>query len=162
MRLVLTIVAALEALEAILNLPLIVDRPNLLFGPWAEVPETALGIFLAKALVVCHPMLAIAALTFSITGRVRGALVALGAISILTWLSFLPTVVQNGPPLQGFGDIQWTVAQLLIFPLLAGTAVALAALKCRYSLATAMIVVPTAYNTFGMILFVIKVLAANV
>jgi len=161
LRCVLVVVALLEAFEAILDLPLIVDRPNLLFGPWAEMPTTPFGIILAKAHVIAHPLLAIAALALSVSGNVRGALIALGAISVVTWLSFLPVVLQDGLPLQGWWAIQWTVAQLLVFPLLAGMTIALAVLSSMLRLATALIAIATAYNAFGMVSFVVNVLIAN-
>ena len=71
----LILVALLEGLEAVLDLPLIVDRPNLLYGPWAEVPTTTAGVLLAKVHVAAHPLLAIAALTLTVLGNVRGALI---------------------------------------------------------------------------------------
>jgi hypothetical protein len=161
LRCVLIIIALLEAFEAILDLPLIVDRPNLLFGPWAEMPTTLPGVFLAKVHVVVHPLLAFAALKLSVAGNVRGALVALGAISVVTWLSFLPVALQDGLPLQGWWALQWTVAQLLVFPLLAGMAIALAVLSSLHWQAAALIAIPTAYNTFGTVLFVVNVVVAN-
>jgi hypothetical protein len=158
---VLVLVAVLEAFDAFLDLPLIIDRPNLLFGPWAVVPTTLVGIILAKVHLIVHPLLAIAALTSTVAGNVRGALVALGAISVVTWLSFLPMVLQDGLALQGWWSIQWTVAQLLVFPVLAGTVIALALLTRRYRLATVLIAIPTLYNILGIVFFVINVVAAN-
>jgi hypothetical protein len=160
-RSVLIIAAALEAFEAILDLPLIVDRPNLLFGPWGEMPTTFMGIILAKAHVIAHPLLAIAALTFSVAGNVRIALVGLGTISVLTWLSFLPVVLHDGLPLEGWWAIQWTIAQLFAFPVLAGISILLAVSTSLYKLSAGLIAIPTAYNTFGMGLFVINVVIAN-
>ena len=93
-------ITVLEGLEAVLDLPLIVDRPNLLYGPWAEVPTTTAGVLLAKVHVAAHPLLAIAALTLTVLGNVRGALIALAAISVVTWLSFLPVALQDGLPFQ--------------------------------------------------------------
>ena len=158
---VLVLVAVLEAFDAFLDLPLIIDRPNLLFGPWAVVPTTLMGIILGKVHVAVHPLLAIAALALTVAGNVRGALIALGAISVVTWLSFLPLVLQDGLPFRGWWSIQWTVAQLFVFPVLAGIVIALAVLTRRYRLATLLIAIPTGYNILGMVFFVISVVAAN-
>ena len=70
-RCVLVLIALLEAFDALLDFPLIVDRPNLLFGPWAVVPTTLMGIILAKVPLIVHPLLAIAALTLTVAGNVR-------------------------------------------------------------------------------------------
>ena len=162
LRCFLVLVALFEVFDATLDLPLIIDRPNLLFGPWAVVPTTLMGILLAKTYVIVHPTLAIAALTFSANGNIRGALIALGAISILTWLSFLPAILEHGLPLEDWRNVQWTVAQLVVFPLLAGVAITLAVRTRRYWLAAALLGVATAYNAFGMLLFVVNVVVANI
>jgi hypothetical protein len=161
LRCVLVLVALLEVIEAVLDLPLIVDRPNLLYGPWAEMPTSPLGVFLAKGHVVVHPLLAFAALTLSVVGNIRGSLVALGAISVVTWLSFLPVVLRDGLPLQDGWAVQWTIAQLLVFPVVAGMAIALAVLTSLHRLAVVLIAIPTAYNAFGMVLLIINIFVAN-
>jgi hypothetical protein len=155
------VVALLEALHAILDLPLIIDRPNLLFGPWAVMPATLTGIILAKARVVLHPLLALAALTLCLSGNLRGALVALGAIWVMTWLSFLPWVLHDGLPIQGWWALQWTVAQLFVFPVLAAAAIALAVLSSRHRLAAVLLAIPTAYAAFGTAMFIVKAVVAN-
>ena len=71
LRWFLAFVALLEGFEAFLDLPLLIDRPNLLFGPYAIVPETALGVFFAKLYVATHPLLVIAAIALAVAGSVR-------------------------------------------------------------------------------------------
>jgi hypothetical protein len=152
-------VAALEGIDAILDLPLLIDRPNLLYGAWAVAPTTLLGAILAKLYVAVHPLLAVAALMLSVAGNVRGSLVALAAISVATWLSLLPVVLYDGLRLQSWWSVQWTVAQLFVFPVLAGIGVAIATLTIRYWLAAALIAIPTAYGVLGAVLFVGRALS---
>jgi hypothetical protein len=161
LRAFLVFVAVLEGFDAILDLPLLIDRPNLLYGAWAVTPTTLSGALLAKLHVAVHPLLAIAALTLCVTGNVRGSLVALAAISVETWLSLLPVLLHDGLPLHGWWDLQWTVAQAFVFPLLAGIVIALAVLTSRCRLAAALIAIPTAYNALGAVMFVVNVILAN-
>ena len=79
----------------------------------------------------------------------------------MTWLSLLPMLLQDGLALQGWWSIQWTVAQLLVFPVLAGIVIALAVLTRLYRLATTLVAIPTGYNILGMVFFVINVVATN-
>jgi hypothetical protein len=161
LRWFLVFVALLEGFEALLDLPLLIDRPNLLFGPWAVPPTTALGVFVAKLYVVAHPLLAIAALALSVAGNVRGALLALAAICVVTWLHLLPVVFQDGVQFQSWWALQWAVAQFVVFPMLAAITIALAVLTRRYRLAAALIAIPTMHNILGTIVFVVNVIAAN-
>jgi hypothetical protein len=161
LRWFLIFVAVLEGFAAVPDLPLIIDRPNLLFGPWAVTPTTLLGVFFAKLYVAVHPLLAIAALALCVAGNVRGALVALAAICVVTWLNFLPMLFQDGVRLQGWWSLQWAAAQLVVFPLLAGITIALAVLTSRYRLAAALIAIPTMYNMLDTIMFVVNVIATN-
>src|SRR5437868_14398394 len=87
---VLILVVLLEGVKAILDLPLIIDRPNLLYGPWGVMPATLTGMILAKLNVITHPLLVIAALMFTLSGKLREALIALGAITVIGWLRMLP------------------------------------------------------------------------
>jgi hypothetical protein len=162
LRAFLVFVAVLEGFDAILDLPLLIDRPNLLYGAWAVTPATHAGALLAKLHVAVHPLLAVAALMLCVTGNVRGSLVALAAISVETWLSFLPVLLHDGLPLEGWWNLQWTVAQVFVFPLLAGIVIALAVLTSRYRLATALIAIPTVYNALGAVMFVANVVLANI
>jgi hypothetical protein len=156
----LIVVALLEGVKAILDLPLIIDRPNLLYGPWGVMPATWTGIILAKLNVISHPLLVIAALMFPLSGKLREALIALGAITVVSWLSILPVMLQDEMTLRGFWTgwwaIQWSIAQVFVFPALAGIAIALAVLTSRTMLSAVLIAIPTAYDTYDMAYFVIR------
>jgi len=151
-------IAALEGFDAVLDLPTLIGRPNLLYGAW-PAPPTLLGVILAKLHVAVHPLLVIAASMLSVAGNVRGSLVALAAISVETWLSFLPVVWHGGLQLDGWWNLQWMIAQLFVSPLLAGIAIAVAMLTTRYRLAAAVISIPTAYSVLIALMFVGRKLA---
>lgn len=159
LRWFLVFIAGLEIVDAVLDLPLLIDRANLLYGAWAVTPTTLLGAIAAKLYVAAHPLLAVAALMLSVAGNVRGSLVALAAISVTTWLSLLPVVLYDELWPQSWWGLQWTVAQLLVFPLLAGITIALAVLTTRYRLAAVLIAIPTAYGVLGAVMFVGRLLA---
>ena len=61
-----------------------------------------------------HPLLALAGLVFAATGRVRHAIIALGADVILTWLNYLPSLglldLKNG------WDLQWAMRHIVVIP----------------------------------------------
>ena len=159
LRWFLLFIALLEGFDAILDLPLIIDRPNLLFGTGGTRSTTLLGLVLAKLYVVGHPLLVIAAAAWSVAGNVRGALIAFAAICVLAWLSILPMAFALQP--HGWWEIQWVVAQSLVFPLLAGTVIVLAVLTSRYRLAAALVAFPTLYNAFGTVMFVVRAILNN-
>ncbi|CAN7336923.1 hypothetical protein LJR220_002970 [Bradyrhizobium sp. LjRoot220] len=106
LHIVLIIIAVLEVLDG-------------LSVAWAIFGDPEIVVSgLSGAASVMHPLLALAALLFAATGRVRPAIVELGAVIIVTWLMFMPTVVSSGMDLTGIGVIWWP-AQIIIFPLLA-------------------------------------------
>src|SRR5882672_2397657 len=64
-------------------------RMSILFRDPLGRAESGVGDVLTKAYVACHPLLAIAALAFAAKGRVRHAIVTLGAIETMRWLNFM-------------------------------------------------------------------------
>ncbi|MBR1226555.1 MULTISPECIES: hypothetical protein [unclassified Bradyrhizobium] len=116
-----------------------------IFGdPEIEVPAVS------GAASLMHPLLALAALVFAGFGRVRPAIVMLGAVIIVTWLKYMPTVVSSGIDAVGFGAI-WSPAQIIVFPLLAVCAIGLAARNRRLLVATALASLPTLFNIAAII-----------
>ena len=162
----LIVVALLEGVKAILDLPMIIDRPNLLFGSPGVMPATLLGIVLTKAYVTFHPLLVTAGLMFALSGNLRAALLALGAIPVISWLSMLSVMFQDERTLQGFWTswwaIQWSIAQMFVFPALVGIAIALAVLTSRTMLSAVLIAIPTVYDTYDMAYFVIRAVIRHV
>ena len=69
---------------------------SILFGDMSEIPGPGFGGFLIKAHIATHAPLALAALLFATIGNVRYAIIALGAVVIMTWLNYMPSVVRHG------------------------------------------------------------------
>jgi hypothetical protein len=150
LRVVLIIVAIIEALDALSSV-------SILFGDMSQIPGPGLGGAIIKAHIATHLPLALAALMFAAIGRVRYAIIALGAIVVMTWLNYMPSVVLHGLEFgSGFSALQ-TTAQIIAFPLLAACAIALAARNRRLGLAAALVSILTLFNVFGVIAFAIGV-----
>jgi hypothetical protein len=136
---------------------------DVLFGPMSilfrdplERAEQGVGDVLAKAYFACHPLLALAALALAARGRVRPAIVALGAVEAMRWLKLMPSVLQNGLRLEDGFAIQWTVAQIFVFPLIAACGIAFAVRDEQPRFAATLIAVPTLYNLFGFTVYVLR------
>ena len=150
LRVVLIIVAIVEAFDALSSV-------SILFGDMSEIPGPGLGGFLIKAHIATHLPLALAALLFATIGRVRYAIIALGAVVAMTWLNYIPSVVLHGLEFNGGFAAMQTTAQIIAFPLMAACAIALAARDRRLGLATALVSIPTLVNVFGVIAFAVGV-----
>jgi hypothetical protein len=155
-RNILIAVAVLELLAVLWDF--LFGRMSILFRDRWEPVEPGIADVLAKAYVACHPFLALAALALAATGRVRHAIVALGAVEMMRWLNYMPSVMQNGLRLDDGFDIQWTAAQIFVFPLIAACGIALAVRDERPGLATALISIPTLYNLTGFTVYTLWVL----
>ena len=150
LRIVLIIAALFEAFDGFSN-------AFILFGDMSEIPGPGFGGFLIKAHIATHPVLALATLLFAIIGRVRYAIIALGAVVMMTWLNYMPSVVLHG---LGFSNAYSTLqgtAQIIAFPLMAACAIAYAARDQRLGIATAMVSIPTFLNLLGVVAFAISV-----
>jgi hypothetical protein len=125
-----------------------------LFEDLSEMPGIVAAII--KLHVATHPVLALAALVLAAVGRLRPAIIALGAVVLITWLKYMPGVVLHGLDFRGVGAFE-TPAQVMVFPLLAVCAIALAARDRRLALATVLVIVPTLFNVIGLIIFAIDI-----
>ncbi|MFZ2157333.1 MAG: hypothetical protein WAV72_14595 [Bradyrhizobium sp.] len=151
LRIVLIIAAVLEAFDALPSV-------STLFGDMSEMPGPGFGGFLIKAHIATHPPLALAALLFAIIGRVRYAIMALGAIVLMTWLNYMPSVVRHGLEFDGPYAAVTTTAQVIAFPLMGACAIAYAARDQRLGIATALVSIPTLFNLAGVIAFAVSVM----
>jgi hypothetical protein len=122
----------------------------------SEIPGPGLSGAIIKAHIATHPVLALAALVFAATGRLRPAIIALGAVVLMTWLNYMPSVVLHGMEFRGVGAFE-TPAQIIAFPLLAVGAVPLAARDRRLGLATVLVIAPTLFNVVGLIVFAVDI-----
>ncbi len=148
--LLLIIIAAIEAFEGLSHAPM-------LFGDMSEIPGPGLGGAIIKAYVVSHPLLALAALALATVGRLRYAIMVLGALVLLNWLNYMPSVVRYG---LGFDNLYTTLqgaVQIIAFPLMGACGIAYAARGRRLGVATALVSIPTFWFWLGVIAFAISV-----
>jgi hypothetical protein len=145
----LIIIAVIETFDGLSSAPI-------LFGDMSEIPGPGIGGAIVKAYIASHPVLALAALALAATGHVRYAIMALGALVMMTWLNYLPSVVRHGFDFGGIVAFE-TAAQIVAFPLMAACAIALAARNQRLGVATALVSIPTLSGVFGILVFAIGV-----
>ena len=100
----------------------------------SEIPGPGVGGSIIKAYIAGHPLLALAALAFATIGRLRYAIMALGALVLMNWLNFMPSVVRHGLDFNGLAAFE-TPVQIIAFPLMGACAIALAARGQRLGLA---------------------------
>ena len=149
LRILLIIVALIEAFDAM-------PSTVILLGDMSEIPGPGIGGAIIKAHLASHPVLALAALMFAAIGYVRHAIIAVGAIVVMTWLNYAPSVVLHGLDFDGAAALQ-TPLQIITFPLMAACGIAYAARNQRLGLATALVSIPSFMGVFGVIAFAIDV-----
>ncbi len=132
------------------------DAPTL-FGDMTHI-GSGIGSGLIKAHLAAHPLLALAAIVFAAMGRVRHAIIALGTIIIMAWLSDMPSVVVRGFELKGTFSIVETTARVIAFPLLAACAIAYAAHNEHLGRATLLVAIPTLFTVVLLVGFAIGVM----
>ncbi len=143
--LLLILIATVESFDGLLHAPI-------LFDDMSKIPGPGVGGAIIKAYIASHPLLALAALAFATIGRLRYAIVALGALVLMTWLNFMPSVVRHGFDFRGVSAFE-TPVRIVAFPLMAACAIALAARGQRLGLATVLASIPTLYSVFAVIAF---------
>ncbi|MCK1512051.1 hypothetical protein IVB22_05600 [Bradyrhizobium sp. 190] len=148
--LLLIVIAAIEAFDGLSHVPT-------LFGDMSEIPGPGIGGAIIKTYIASHPLLALAALAFATVGRLRYAIITLGALVLMTWLNFMPSVVRHGFDFRGVSAFE-TPIRMIAFPLMAACAIALAARGQRLGLATMLVSIPTLYGIFAVIAFGIGVI----
>jgi hypothetical protein len=81
---------------------------------------------------------------------------ALGALVLMNWLNYMPSVVRHGLDFGGLSAFQ-TPVQIIAFPLMGACAIALAARKERLGLAALLVSIPTLFDVLAVIAFGISV-----
>ena len=147
--LLLILIAAIEAFDGLSHAPI-------LFGDMSEIPGPGLGGAIIKAYIAGHPLLALAALALATVGRLRYAIMALGALVLMNWLNYMPSVVRHGLDFDGLSAFE-TPVRIIAFPLMGACAIALAARSQRLGLATLLVSIPTLYGVLAVIAFGIGV-----
>lgn len=150
LRTVLIVVALIELIEALFDLPDLFRGVHNLFG---EASGSGYAEAITTAHLVCHPLLAMAAVVFAATGRVRHAIIALGIVAIMIWLNHLPWLGRLD--LGKARDVLWAAKQIIAFPLMATFAIALAACDKWPGLATALVSIPTIGNLASLTTYVV-------
>jgi hypothetical protein len=151
-RLLLLIAAVIEFLGGLNGLPI-------LFGDLNEVPGPGLGGQIILAGIVLQPLLALAAIFFTVRGKIPYALVAMAFIILLSWLSYVPSVRLHGLDLSQ-GDAFTTAMlgwQLIVAPVVALAVAGLALRETQLTLATVLAVLPTLAHVLSVIVFGISV-----
>ncbi|MES2600493.1 MAG: hypothetical protein V4602_06755 [Pseudomonadota bacterium] len=148
-----TVLIALALIEAWFGLS---DAPTL-FGDMTHI-GSGIGSGLVKAHLAAHPLLAVAAIVFAAMGRVRHAIIALGTIIIMTWLSDMPSVVAHGLEFKSAFSAVETTAKVIAFPLVAACAIAYAAHNEHLGRATLLVAIPTLFTVVLVVGFAISVM----
>ena len=147
--LLLIIVAAIEAFDGLSHVPT-------LLGDMSDIPGPGVGGAIVTAYIASHPVLALAALALATVGRLRYAIMALGALVLMNWLNYMPSVVRHGLDFGGLSAFQ-TPVQIIAFPLMGVCAIALAARKERLGLAALLVSIPTLFDVLAVLAFGISV-----
>ncbi|MDZ4369364.1 MAG: hypothetical protein U0987_20440 [Afipia sp.] len=150
LRTVLIVMAVIEMFHSMSDAPV-------LFGDMSHI-GSGIGSGLVKAHLAAHPVLAIAAIAFASLGYVRHAIIALGTIIIMTWLSDMPSVVAHGLEFKSAFSAVETIAKVIAFPLIAACAIAYAAHNEHLGRATFLVAVPTLFNVVLIVGFAIGVM----
>ena len=150
-RMLLIAAAALEFLGGVRDVPI-------LFGNLAEVPGPGLGGGIIAAKIALQPILGLAALVCAWKGRLRESLLAMAAIILMTWLSYLPSVTLHGLDLKGsaFVNLQM-IFQIVLAPALAAAVAALAIRNRITPTAIMLAILPTIAGILGVVAFAIGV-----
>jgi hypothetical protein len=148
--LLLIVIAAIEAFDRLSHAPI-------LFDDMSKIPGPGVGGAIIKAYIASHPLLALAALALATIGRLRYAIIALGALVLMNWLNYMPSVVRHGFDFRGVSAFE-TPVRIIAFPSMAACAIALAARGERLGLATVLVSVPTLYSVFAVIAFGIGII----
>ena len=151
-RIALIIIAAIESIGALRDLPAIFYDFN---------PTTPIGKF-AQALSsvdqVLAVLLSLAALYFALARRLRLAIAAIAIRILVTWLCDLPSIAIHGIEWSlTFGGMEVAVYQIGA-PLIALAALYLARRNERLGLATLLVALPTIFFWLGVLAFGISVM----
>ncbi len=148
-QLALLAAAAFEFLTGLADLPI-------LFGDISQVPGPGIGGAIIVAKIALMPIVALAALFFTVRGRMLYAILTMVAVMLLTWVSFLPSVAINGLEIEGVAGAV-TIYEVFVVPLIALAAIALA-MRGRRTPAILLAVLPTFVNVAAGIAFAIGIM----
>lgn len=149
-RIALIVIAAIESIGALLNIPAIFYDFN---------PTTPLGKFAQALGSVDHVLavpLTLAALYFAIASWLRLAIASIAIRILVTWLCDLPSIAIHGIEWSAtLGGIQVAAYQIGA-PLIAFAALYLARRNERLGLATLLVALPTILFWLGVLAFAVS------
>jgi hypothetical protein len=150
LRVVLILAALFEAFDGYSTFAVTIGDP-------AHRGAQGLAGMLTTAQIASHPFLAAATLVFALIGRVRDAIIAMGAILAMNWLSEMPSVVLHGFELSDPANALLVLSHIVAYPLMAACAIALARRGDRLGVATTLVALPTLFAWAGITAFAIAV-----
>ena len=146
LKVFLLVVAVVELLGSLIAVPI-------LFGDISDIPGPGLGGWTITAVIAINPFVAIAALVFALTDRLRHAIMAIAALGLLDWLNYLPSFVEHGLSFDAsFGSLI-TLNQFFVLPALCIAGIVFAVRNQRPVLAAVLASVPLLVNILGVIAF---------
>jgi hypothetical protein len=152
LRIALIVIAAVEAIGALMGVPGIFYD----FNPTTPLEKFA-QLLTSADLVVAVPI-TLAALYFAVAGRLRYAIAAIAIRVLVTWLSDLPSFWIHGIEWSlSYGGISVAGYQIGA-PLTALAAIYLARRNERLGLATLLVALPTIFTWLGVLAFAISVM----
>lgn len=147
----------LSAVIALLALYEIWDSSIFFLAMDVSEPGSVFNGVLAKIYIFTHPVFAVAALLCALTGRVRWAIVAMAGVVLGRWLWYLPGPNGSLASKELYVLLQPTIMLLVVPPVLAAGALALAKANQLLGLATLLVCIPVIYSNWEMVLFIIGV-----
>lgn len=144
---------------AIVPLALFETWDGYMFFATLGLSETGSGFsgVLTKIYVLTHPFFAVAALLCALTGRVRWAVLAMAGVVLGRWFWYLPGPNGSLASKDLYVLLQPTIMLLIVPPLLAAGALALAWRNQMLGLATLLVSVPVICSHYEMALFILAV-----
>lgn len=151
LRLLLVLVAALEFLDALSGVQ------NIFIDYHHDTTLLRFAQALASINLALAPLLAGAALIFAALGKIRYAVLALAALTLVGWvLSSLPSIAIHKFSLE-FGDLEGLFYYFVV-PVVAAAAALLALKDKRLALASVLACLPALAKWIGLVVFIITIM----
>jgi hypothetical protein len=120
----------------------------------AAQPLPGVGGKIIVATIILRPIAAAVTLFFLVRGNLPGALVSMAIVILVGWISYLPSIQLHGLELQGDGaGGLFTVALVILPPILVLAIAALALTGKRLTLATVLALLPTLIGILSVVAF---------
>ncbi len=151
LRIALIAITVITTLGAVMDVPIAFHD----FGHTEPLLVFAQRVTAVKLMLA--PLVAVTALFFAITGRLRAAIATLATLMLVTFVADLPTYLIHGFELTGGLPGLFALIERVVLPLLGVTALTLAIRDRRPGLATVLVAMPKIVTLTGVILFAVGV-----